>query len=131
MSVKTPGSAYWWNRETTEESITSALTQLSARYPALKTQKRAKGVELVFKKGAAGLCSATKDGNKCIVTYSRPNMAVRMVGNILADAIPKKADSHIQNRAPGPPVELAIATMPFFCCTLFFSFSTGISPILI
>ena len=82
--------SYRWDAAGTDPVIASALAVLAGRYPALKAKKNAE--ELVFKKGAGDLCSVEKDGNKYIITYGKPNMAIRMVGNILAGAVPAEAE---------------------------------------
>ena len=85
-------TAYWWNATATDPVIASALAVLAKRYPALKAKKAPGAAELVFRKGADDLCSVARDGAAYVITYGRPNMAVRMVGNILAGAIPAEAE---------------------------------------
>ena len=81
-------TTYWWDATATDPVIASALAVLAKRYPALKAKKAPGAAELVFKKGADGVCSAALGDGRYVITYGRPNMAVRMVGNILAGAVP-------------------------------------------
>ena len=85
-------TTYWWDATATDPVIASALAVLAKRYPALKAKKAPGAAELVFKKGADGVCSAAFGDGRYVITYGRPNMAVRMVGNILAGAVPAEAE---------------------------------------
>ncbi len=85
---KTKASGFWWNAAKTEKTIGSALKVLARRYPALGS-KKADGTEIVFVKGEGDTCAlARRDDGAYVVTYARPNMALRMVGCLLAGAIP-------------------------------------------
>lgn len=81
------GISIKWNASQTDKTISSALKTLSARYPALAGGTGAVPVKFVKAPDGAP-CTATHDGTSWTVSYSRPNMAVRMVGNIISGAIP-------------------------------------------
>lgn len=86
---KTVSKGFWWNTAKTDKVIASALKVLSGRYPALAAKKGA-GAEITFVKGDdENLCSIAKKDGAYVITYGRANMAVRMVGNLLAGALPK------------------------------------------
>lgn len=79
-------TSYTWDHTTTDPVITSALSVLSGRYPVLNGNDNA--TTITFKKSDdPTLCTAQKDlGGAITITYGRANMAIRMVGNILADS---------------------------------------------
>ena len=79
---------FHFNPAKTDKVIASALKVLAKRYSALST-KKANGAELVFVKGEGDTCSlARRDDGAYVVTYARPNMALRMVGCLLAGLVP-------------------------------------------
>lgn len=82
---------FLWDPKTTGKELASALKVLSAKYPALST--RSGKMKLVFKKGGkATECSVKTAGDTITVTYSKVNMALRMLGAILSGTIPEKKD---------------------------------------
>ncbi len=83
--------SFCWDREATDPVIISALDTLSARYPELKG-KRKGSTELVFIEGEdENTASLAKTKTGYVITYGRPNMALRMVGALLS-GITKKDD---------------------------------------
>ncbi|MBR4611420.1 MAG: family 20 glycosylhydrolase [Kiritimatiellae bacterium] len=75
-----------------DKTLASALKVLARRYPALAA-KKGEGVEIRFAAGGApDECSVARDGAAYVITYGRPNMALRMVGSILSGIVPKKAE---------------------------------------
>lgn len=91
MDVKKQARTFRWDVNATDPEITSALKVLSLRYPSLSPEG-ASAAEIVFKKAEGDLCSVEKKAGKYIVSYPRVNMAVRMVGNIIAGALPAEPE---------------------------------------
>lgn len=79
----------WWDASATETVLDSALKVLAKRYPQLGGKK---GTELVFAKHDGDACSVKKAPGRYLIAYGKPNMALRMVGNILAGAVPARAE---------------------------------------
>lgn len=105
---------FWWNTSKTDKAISSALKILSKRYPAL-TGKKGEGKELRFVKGENNICSVENFNDGFVITYGSNNMALRMVGNIIAGAIPKA-----QEKSPFTTLGImldcsrnAVKTVPF------------------
>ncbi len=74
----------WWDAESTDPVISTALNVLSKRYPILQSAKR-EGVEVRFVKGNdENLCKLVRGYGVYTIVYGRPNMAIRMVGNLIA-----------------------------------------------
>ncbi len=82
---------YTWDAKKTPAAIDSALRTLAKRYPALNPKRGT--VKLVFTDSAdPAQCSAAADGKTITIAAGKTNMAIRMVGAVLANAVPKKPD---------------------------------------
>ena len=82
---------YYWDASTPTE-IAGALEVFSAKYPVLNA-KNGKGIKLTFVKGKdPATCSLKAEKNEYIITYGKMNMALRMLGGIISNAIPSKDD---------------------------------------
>ena len=83
---------YYCNTSAADKSLAASLKVLAPRYPAL-AGKKGKDPEIRFVKGASpDECSVACEGGGYAVTYGRPNMALRMAGNIISGIVPKKVE---------------------------------------
>ena len=84
-------TTFYWNAEKTPAVINSALKTLSGRYPQLKGC--CGDMELVFEQNSdASVCSVKKNGNQYVISSGKANMALRMVGTLMAGLLPEKED---------------------------------------
>ena len=75
-----------------DKTLASAIGVLSRRYPSLAA-KGPDGTEVRFVAApGSGQCSARRAGGVVTVTYGRPNMALRMLGTLLAGLPASKAE---------------------------------------
>ncbi|MBR3085069.1 MAG: family 20 glycosylhydrolase [Kiritimatiellae bacterium] len=74
-------------------ALAASLEVLSRRYPQL-AGKKGKGTELRFTRDAPpGQCSARREGKSVVISYDKPNMALRMAGSVISGTVPKKAEN--------------------------------------